>query len=89
MEFDDELPSSENLIQSRPDSQASVDTPSTSASALKRKIDQQAAERFNVLMGAPTDFLTKKESRGRNDDFYKVLDSYLIKLPEDSQDNIK
>ncbi|XP_037815117.1 uncharacterized protein LOC119605862 [Lucilia sericata] len=58
----------------------------------RQKMQENAQERFEKLCSAVTDLIeSKKQSykKSRNEDFLKVLDGYLLKLPEEEQDDLK
>lgn len=58
----------------------------------RQKMLENANERFEKLCAAVTDLIESKKhsyTRSRNEDFFKVLDGYLLKLPEEEQDNLK
>ncbi|XP_065360357.1 uncharacterized protein LOC135954207 [Calliphora vicina] len=58
----------------------------------RQKMQENAHERFEKLCSAVTDLIeSKKQSynKSRNEDFLKVLDGYLLKRPEEEQDDLK
>lgn len=53
---------------------------------------ESANERFEKLCAAVTDLIESKKhsyKKSRNEDFFRVLDGYILKLPDEEQDNLK